>query len=78
MAVSEIVQFWYNTKVRLLAIIIQFLNKVCSISKPASRSVGRPFNDLYTYVIAQFLSVKQTECSYVNCRLAYDVIVFQN
>ena len=45
MADSEIVQFWYNTKAGLLAIIIQFLKEVCSHSKRASVSVGRPFID---------------------------------
>ena len=65
MADSEIVQFWYNIKARLLAIImIHFLKKVCSISKPAIGSVGRPF--IYSHMLAQFLSVKQTECSYVD------------
>ena len=63
---SEIVQFWYKTKERLLAIIIvEFLRKIL-FNRQFCEWICRPSVYLYRYMIAQFLSVKQTECSYVN------------
>ena len=61
MADSEIVQFYQG---QITSCYYSVPKKVCSISKPASGSVA-PSLYLYSYMIAQFLSVKQTECSYV-------------
>ena len=52
--IGQITSFYWPD---ILAIIIQFLKKVCSLSKPASGSVGRPF---IADMIAQSVSLRET------------------
>ena len=66
MAELEIVNFWYNTKARLLAIIIHFLKKVQLFNLLACEWICQPSLYLYSYMIAQVSFGEQTECSHVN------------